>query len=583
MGAFLYIRRPAPSEQAAQDSVAQRSILQMQSRGLQHKALLARNGFDLHIYSKRRFETENVLEFENGSFIVATGTLIYRNRIGNAALAALFEDFTRERLTFENALGHFAVWIYHAGRLSLFTDYQGMYQVYRDETWGLISSSFLAVHAACKTRTPSAQEIYEYLCFSHYYGNQTIIKEVSRLDERFIHQLVPGHSETLKRIRLPEFDPQADFDAQVERTHELLGNYFGALAAAFGNDQSLGLTGGYDSRLTLACLRHCGVSPRVYVQGPDSSIDVRIAKAVAAAGNFKIDHEPDAAMPAFTRDEFAARLQSAYHYIDGFNPAGLFNSWSLSANERSRVPRPERLRLYGMAGEIYRRNLPLANRPCTIERFLTVQADKADYSSFTDSFDKRGFFRAVGAKNVAAMQLDARRLTPEQTELSYPHFRLARNSGWQMSAQNERAHALVPYGEPALSYASGGIRMEFRDLGRFEAALIQRADPVLAAVTSAYGHAFSEAPGLKRRLRTSLLRAVPVAARPLMYRLRAKRRQPPDRAIFQRADYLSAIFPDGFPHVRPLVNVNEIKDAAMLSRALTVELILDGRFACQPA
>jgi asparagine synthase (glutamine-hydrolysing) len=315
------------------------------------------------------------------------------------------------------------------------------------------------------------------------------------------------------------------------------------------------------------------------VQGPDDSADVRVAKAIAEAGGFAIEHDRFEAKPELSRGDFPERLQSGYNYIDGFNPSGLFNGWSLSADERSQVPRPERLRLYGMAGEMYRRNLALPNRLCTLLEFLTVQADKADCSAFTAAFSKRSVYDSVGDKIVEALQLRERRLTPEQTELCYPHFRLAANSGWQMTVQNERAHALIPYGEPVLSYPSGKVQMKFRDLARFEAALIEYADPVLAAVTSNYGHAFDRPPGWRARLRARTLHLVPIRMRPVIQRQRARFRRPASLPFYLQAEYLSVVFPDGFPLMSPYVDISAIKDPLMLSRALSLELLLSGKLS----
>lgn len=581
MGAFLYIRKPPAPADAQHTAAADRALAAMQARGLPSKAVLPRQGFELHVYGKRRFDTENVLEFDNGDFIAATGTLICHGRYGEQALRELFDDVVNERLSFERLLGHFAVLVYNGGRLRVFSDYQGMYQVYCNDDLTLVSSSFVAIYESLATRTPGPQEVYEYLCFSKFYSTRTVLEELSRLDYRDVHELLPQRAATRKRIELPRYDGAAGFAAQVEATSELLSGYFGTLAEVFGDRMSLGLTGGYDSRLVLAWLRHCGATPRVYVQGPDDAADVRTAKHVAAAAGFAIEHDANEAAPAFQRDAYVDTLRTAYRYLDGLSHTGLFDKYALVAEERSRTPRPERLRLYGMAGEIYRRSLALPDRPVSFRDFFAVQTDKMDYSALRTTgptpFDKAAFYEAVGDKMADEMQLQNRTLTAAQTELSYPHFRLATMAGWQMSAQNERAHALVPFSEPVLTYPSGSVPMRFRMAGRFQAALMQRADVALAALPSAYGYAFTDGPGLRQRAKTAVLTALPKRMLPPLYRYRARLRQSPALPFYLQDDYLAAVFPDGYPHVSTFVDITAIPDAAMLSRALTLELLFSGR------
>jgi hypothetical protein len=207
-----------------------------------------------------------------------------------------------------------------------------------------------------------------------------------------------------------------------------------------------------------------------------------------------------------------------------------------------------------------------------------VQADKLDTSSFSEMFDKRVLYRSVGDKMIAAMGLPDRSLSPVDAELTYPHFRLAFNSGWQMSVQNERAHALVPFGEPLLSHGSSYVGMRYRRHGRFEAALIGRADPALAAVPTAYGYAPVDGPGRRDRLRDRANEAIPVHLRPYLHRYRTRRKlERSSLPFYLQGDYLAAIFPQGTPHVAPFIDLGKERNPAVISRALTLELLLSGR------
>lgn len=550
----------------------------MRARGLETGAVVRRQAFELHLYKKRRIEQQNLVEFDNGEFIAAVGTLVYRGQIGPLALTSLFESFHSGRFRFEDATGQFAAWIYFDGRLHLFNDYRGMQHVYHDAGFALVSTSFLAMQAATRFCTPNIQEVYEYLTLTWYYGNKSLLEGIDRLDRRYIHHLLPVRSDQPKQIDVQRVDDCADFDTQVEFTHGVLRQYFERLVDLFGDRISLGLTSGYDSRMILAYLRLCGCLPSLYVQGPDDATDVRIAKAVAGAAGIPIDHDPAAALPEFAREQFIHQLQASALYLDGVHHAGLFQDWALIADARGRLERPELLRLYGMAGEMFRRTIPLPERTVSISTFVRAWSDKADTSSYRAPFDRTRFRRRIGDKLVEVMELAERRIEPAQTQLVWPHFKSPANSGWQMSAQNERAFALCPYADPLISLPSVGLRIPFRRYGRLQSALITRADPVIAAVPSSYGHAFSEQPPSRTRWRARILRSVPVASRRYLYALKAQRMPRKALPFYLADDYLQVVFPDGCPNVGQLIDLEAERDPGVLSRAYTLELLLSGRF-----
>lgn len=579
MGAFVYLRH-SDAERPRAEARAHPAVAQMALRGLELKNVLSRPGFALYVYRKRRFDYDNLVEFGNGDFIAATGTLFYSGQYGEPALRQLFDDFRSRRLSFENLCGQFAVWIYTSGELTLFNDYRGLYQVYHSPDYGCISSSFLALYTACGDLAPCRQEVYEYLAFSMFYGTGTVVRGMHRLDRSQVLRLLPSRTTSPKPIRLPgpATASEDDFANLLEFNHERLCRIFGTYVDAFGDRISIGLTGGYDSRLILAYLRHCGSRPRVYVQGLPGSADVITAKAVAAAAGFGVEHDADEAKPEFRPETFEATLLEAWRYVDGLSPSGLFQNWSLVASRRAQVERPERLRLYGMAGEMYRRSLALPNRRMSFHEFFTVQADKLDTASFGGTFDKAGMYRAVGDKMMAAMALPDRTLSPVDAELTYPHFRLACNSGWQMSAQNERAHALVPFGEPLLSHAASYVGMRYRRRGRFQAALTSKADPLLARLPLAYGFAPVAGPGWRARIREIANESVPIGLRPHLHRRRTRRKRSGTLPFYLQDDYLAAVFPDGAPHVAEYIDLRRETNPAVISRALTLEIVLAGRF-----
>ncbi len=577
MASFLIAKRDDTPQNGQRGVAAARAIAAMQARGLRQVKTFERPGFELFLYRKRRFETSNYLEFENGDFIIAVGTMLYKDEQGSAALEALYRDFATNGFSFEHALGHFGVVVFCDNKLVVFNDYRGMCQIYTNSDQSILSTSFLAVYETLDSYTANDQEIYEYLHFLMFFGNRTPIAEIERLDKRYIHEVLPGGDTRSKPFQLPDFYDGDDLERHVDQIHGLLSDYFAKITTAFGDDISIGLTGGYDSRLILAHLRNCGCNPRVYVQGADDLEDVKIAKQIADFVGFDIEHDPDEAALDFDIDDFEQRLTGASRYIDGFSHRGLFDKWPLIAAQRGQVERPERLRLYGMAGEIFRKLLELPSQSVPLPVFFRIQADKFDTSAYTGKFSKKALFRAVGRKMTDELQLDDGVITAVQAESAYPVFRLPCITGMQLTNENERAHALVPYAEPLLVEASYLVPMRYRDVGRLNAMLIERADKKLAAAPSAYGFTFSDGPSLKKRVRQRIVRALPTRVRPLAHRIKKRMARQPEFPFYLNDEFVGRVFPDGVSEITEYIHLDRIRRPDLLSRALTLELLLTGR------
>lgn len=579
MGAFVLVTHADGDERERTVSADGKAADEMRRRGLQQSKVFETCAFTLRIYRRRRFETADYLEFQDGDFVVAIGTFLYSGKYGEEALAGLYEDLKKDRFSFEKSAGHFGVVARVEGRLLVFSDYCGMCQLYANDDKSVISTSFLAVYATLDSYTPNTQEIYEFLALTAFYGNRTLLEEIDRLDRRRVHERLPQPKSHEKQIRLPELYDGGDFDRHLQQAHRFLREHFSRLVAVFGDGISIGLTGGFDSRLVLAHLRAAGCHPRVYVQGTTSDIDVKVARSIAAIAGFDIEHEE--LHVEFPKDELTRRLVEGSRYVDGVSHMGLFDKWPLSADTRIRRPRPELLRLYGMGGEIFRRKQEIPDRMCSIPEALSVHLDKFDASAFSDRFSRNKLFAGIGDKIIDELALSGGMLSPVDAERVYPEFRLRSGAGSQLTNENERAHALVPYMEPVFVEISRRIPMRYRDFGDLNARLIECADPQLAAAPSAYGHPFTARMPVKNRLRRKLVRWIPLSLRPVMHRARRRLLAKPGFPFYLEPDFLCEVFPDGVSHVSEYVDLGRVRDAGLLSRALTVELLLDGRLSSE--
>ncbi|RLA39586.1 MAG: hypothetical protein DRR42_27005, partial [Gammaproteobacteria bacterium] len=321
-----------------------------------------------------------------------------------------------------------------------------------------------------------------------------------------------------------------------------------------------------------------GASPHVYVHGANDSADVRIAQTIATGEGFSIQHSANEAAPDFSLDELPERLEDAYFYLDGIPFSGLFDDWAMISKERRAKHRPELLRLYGMGGEVFRLTRHLADRPHTLSEYLKTQYDNFEHSAYTDLFDKGHYLNSAGAKLVKELGIKNELMSRSEIELAYPLFSMPRISGPQMSLQNERAYALVPYSEPVFTHLGGKIPIEDKYLGRFQAALINRASPSLAGYMSEYGYSFADGPGFKAKVLGLAKQMVPQKLRPFLRRQKAKLKSQKKSPFYLTDDFVRKIFPDGCPNIEPFLQVQNQKDYRLLSKALSLEIILSGKY-----
>lgn len=575
MGGFLCVPADGAGDFEALRRRYQSSLEAMEAKGLTLTHELRAAGFGIFVYGKLRLEANNVLQLPGGDLVVATGTLIYQRAMGAQALRRLYEDFPSDGAFLPGLHGHFAALLLRDGRLYAFTDQSGLCRIYSDPDGRVLSSSFLAVARSLPRRTLNEQGLFEYLLHGAVYGDETLLREVRMLDSRAVHQFAP-EPDRIERAPVPSLlSPSMSFDEQVERVAGTLIDYFDMLHGIFGNRICTALSGGYDSRLVLGLLRRVGASPWVYVYGPPSSPDVRVARSICAAEDIPLHHEKSEPRPP-DLDRFPEIVRGQYHFYDGQGTAGAFFDASDLETRHSRASHAD-LQLNGGGGEIYRNFWKLPDRSFEIGAFLSARYDRHDLSAFTEAFDPKAYWRRLAEHVRRALGIDGAVLSRRQIELLYPLFRLKYWMGQNNCSNNLLTYALTPFSELSIAIPSADIPLRFKNGGRFQAALIRRVDPALAAHPSVYGHDFRSPLPLTARITSAAIVHARLFTRPLFYKAREKsqtRRHPPLTVSPQQ---YSRVLGSGPLEIERFVALDRIPDPLVLSRALTAELLLQDR------
>jgi len=577
MGGFLYLTK---KQDETTQSVAKRHQASMgvfEHKGLRLKDTIDGGSYVLYVYDKLMAASDNVFRGGNGDLAVSSGTLIYDGRMGAEALKRLHDGFSPGADFLAPALGQFCVFIAKSGRLYVFNDHSGIYHVYQAEDGSVVSSSLLAVLKSLPSKTVGEQELYEYITHGGMYGDRTLFQEARLLDSFCVHQLAPERGTRPKHMRLPPLDPNRPFNKLVEAYAQRFIDYFRTLQKIFGDSVCCGLSGGHDTRLLLSLMRRVGINPYLYVYGRPTHPDVRVAKTIAEGEGFQLDHEDRSGFAPVERDRFAEHIQQQFHFYDGRGTYGVFGN---AADRGLRKKRSEkgRLQLNGGGGEYYRNFWALPDKAFSLAAFMKSEYDRADFTAYTDRFDKRAYFDVLAGKIKSALQTTSDRLPRDQVELINPRFRVRYWQGPNNVLNNTLAFSLTPLAEPAFAAATTRIPMRYKEYARFVRALNRYVDPGLAKYPSIYGYNFVDPPGWRPKMKEYFKVHTPICLRRF---IREKFLHRPSRnglPPYLSREHLETIFDLKRLEISRYIDIRRIRQLPMLSRALTVELLLTERY-----
>ena len=234
-----------------------------------------KKSFDLYLYSN---EEPRSFHKEGSDFIVALGSLIYKNRIGREAVKSFYDDLKlydlKTLLLSDHIHGQFCILLYRDNQVKIVTDkigYLALYAYNRNNNVE-ISNSFLVVAKNNET-TISNVGVGQYISENvagHACCNKNIVEEVEYLEGGNIYCVVNGKMESEKYYDLKDDLKIGKYDDPDEiaflETRAILDNL--AFLPSIKEEVFADLTGGVDTRANLAHLLEMKACHRTGVQIP---------------------------------------------------------------------------------------------------------------------------------------------------------------------------------------------------------------------------------------------------------------------------------------------------------------------------
>lgn len=578
MAAFFLVVSSDPRSLGHEVLEAQ-NVLAASGLGAGH-AIIGKH-FLLQAYPKIESRASALREFDNGDFVLSTGTLIYDGKLGTAAVEALYTDYNGISNPVCNAIGHFAVIIKKGSAITILTDRFGGYNVYFDENRRVFSSSLLVVASFLKRLTLTKQGVYEYVFNGVVSGNDTLFNEIKLLPKDAMVVSDNG-SVKIDRRRLPLPTIRSDpHEALIDEAISDFDEYFRSIGRLFGNRVRIALSGGYDSRLILAMLKRHHVEPNIYVYGHPTDNDVRLAAKIAEGENLKIECI-DKNSHVISPEDFQDIVQQNLYGVDGYSWDGVLNN-GIEQREKARRVSGNAIVLNGGGGEIYRNFFYLRDHSYPTRKLLWAFYSQFDPAQCTPLFNSREYYETLEQKiyDLIGGKVDV--LSRSTIEWLYHTFRCRSWDGRVNTINGRHGYTALPFLEARITEHASCIPIRYKNHGAFEAELIRRVDQRLSCYPSSYSHSFSGPPPLRRVIHDWGTYFRPPRLRRLTFRVKSFFAPNPFQALYLSSEYVARVLPKGLAHLDRLFILERLTNENQLVRILSLEVLLqrfDAKLAC---
>jgi len=512
-------------------------------------------------------DSYHVVDEQN--FCIITGTLIYKKSIGRAAAQHIFADHNRGEIKVDELYGNFAIVVSVKGAIKIYTDTQGVYNVWHDTELSTISSSFLAVANSIENLTINEDAVYEYVFQEATFGGDTVLNEVQRLKVR---QGIKVNTKNNVTIGLLSANNSrfTDIETSLECSKQALFKQFEAIASCFSDNVDSALSGGYDSRLLLALCLEQGLTPHLHVYGSKNDADVIVAKDVCAGEGLELSHEDKSGFSMVTPEQFASIVEKNFYAFQGVCPDGILDN---GADLLTRLQRTKsgRLLLNGGGGEVFRNFFYLPDKKYTALNILWSFYSRFDPEVCTERFNEERYYKVFENKIDALLDIDGGQLSRQQVEYLYAGFRCTYWMGGNNSINNQFGYFLTPFVEELISKTAQEVPIKYKNHGYYQAALINKVSPALAGYMSDYGHNFTDAIPLKRKLKDWGTLFRPTWLRKYTYRIKKKSRQ--NWPYYLKNEYLRLVLPNGWQFMSKFFVLEKVNDPSQFSRIVTLEYL----------
>jgi hypothetical protein len=516
------------------------------------------------------------LQIDKDNFIGYCGSFFFDGLIGKPALKACYNAFNADGIDWTRCHGQFTLIIQKNYELFIAADSLGTTKIYHNPEKTIFSNSFQVVFDIIPHGEVDVQGCYEYAWNGNTFGEKTFIRQISSLPFNKTILINKNNCAFIKKENFLEWKKPTSnlsFDETVELQLSKLRDLFKIYRNCFGDRINTALSGGYDSRLILALFLDAGVTPSLFVYGPNGDPDVETAKNIARGEGLDLDVVDKNSLVDMKPERFANHIEKNWSIFDGWKLSGLFDS---GVDMDDRIKRSQsQLVVNGGAGEIYRNFFYLPNSAVTIKQLIWAFFSRYDPRACTQAFSANYYRQNLEKSLGKALGSGANWDNRGRSEMAYPLFRGRYWTARDAALKTRIGWAAFPFLEPSIIKDSWSIPQKYKEHGQLEARMIKMLNPKLASYKSAYGYDFATTPGATHRLSSWLSTNRPLWLRGYLYRAKfnSKRALP----FFLQDSYLGQVIDLSFPHMKQFFNIELINDPEVYNRVATMEYAINRR------
>ena len=497
MGAFFLFKNKTDINKNAVEEI-------FLNKGFQQPRIFKLNNLTLWLYNKQLIKEDNYFNENDGTYLFATGTVIYRSLSYRKSLKAILKDYRNNVLSFDELIGDFCLIFYSNNEVKVLTDRACIHHVFIDDKHTRLSSSFLAVLASFNyPQQINRLAFFEKMSIGFIISPETLVQSIKQINPRLQRELV---NLPFSFIKIPEnkidIAPcSGGFDQCIELQLDGLRNYFkrfSSLAEEYGTD--LGLSSGYDSRLVFLLCKSLDIPISTHTHltsGSPHRIDYEIVKQITNKTNTVLNVFETKQIFKHSEYEIESIFKDCLYYYDGRNSnnMGAFNE-TYTRLYKVKTLTTNGLSLNGQGGEIYRNYYYTSRKRFS---FYPWFRNHCYYHPTEYAIQNKKIwdqtYQNIRGKIESILDVDLKsKIDLKTMRRFYGSIIIPECEGSINNAHNQLSFFLTPFMDQEIIRRSESLLPYLGLGGNFEANMIKKLDPEIASLQSHYGFSFMNEP-----------------------------------------------------------------------------------------
>jgi len=459
----------------------------------------------LWLYRKQMVDVDNFFEADDGALILAVGTPVYRGQSYSDTLRFLLSDYQRGVLDQSQLCGSFCVLFWNGRYISALTDRLNTLHVFYDEEKTALSNSFLAmVSGSPYPRALNRLAVCEKLSTGYIMSPDTLVDGIFQADDQ-CYSKWSAEKDLFVWLPHPTYSV-GDLHAHgisesVERQQTVLQGHFKLLDSINSEYHGeLGLSDGFDSRLVLACSQFFTSPISAHTHATKGSHDrsKSIVEQIARTQNMSLLEIPTSKIEEHAPESISNIMTDGLYYYDGrcSHNMGAFSE-TYTAAYRRKVMGQNRFSLNGLGGEVYRNYYQTSQGLVPLDDWMQ---SKVYYYFASDAVGNSALYNAMHQHKMEKILARiggtsaGRRVDFLWRRRYYSEVRMPDCDANNNDAHNQLAFFHTPFMDARVVIEGLRATPYIGSTGVYQAALIDRIAPALAALPSHYGYPFSNVP-----------------------------------------------------------------------------------------